>query len=75
MTIDRRFVLRAGLVMGPLSSLISLPVRAQSPAVMTRRVASIDQELPLVGLGSWITFNVALFCLNVVRPCGLTVRH
>lgn len=55
--------------MGPLSSLISLPVRAQSPAVMTRRVASIDQELPLVGLGSWITFNVALFCLNVVRPC------
>ena len=56
--IDRRSVLRAGLMMGPLSPLLSLPVQAQSAQLLTRRVASIGEELPLVGLGSWITFNV-----------------
>ena len=58
MIIDRRSVLRAGLMMGPLSPLLSLPVQAQSAQLLTRRVASIGEELPLVGLGSWITFNV-----------------
>lgn len=58
MRVSRRFVLGAGLTLGPLSPFLSTNVRAEKPALMIRSVPSIGEELPLVGLGSWITFNV-----------------
>jgi diketogulonate reductase-like aldo/keto reductase len=47
----RRFL--AALAVGPLAA----PSTAQ-PAVPTRVIPSSKQPIPVVGLGSWITFNV-----------------
>jgi diketogulonate reductase-like aldo/keto reductase len=58
MLIDRRSILKAGLATASLAPLVSGPAFARDASVRTRRVATIDAELPLVGLGSWITFNV-----------------
>ena len=44
--------------MGLLSTLFFCRRVLQGPALTTRQFASIDGELPLVGLGSWITINV-----------------
>jgi len=46
-----------------LAALAALPVistvPAQTlPALLTRAIPSSDEQIPLVGLGSWITFNV-----------------
>ncbi|MGH8855361.1 MAG: aldo/keto reductase [Telluria sp.] len=44
-----------------LAALLALPVlsRAQQPAtLLTRAIPSSGEQLPVVGLGSWITFNV-----------------
>ncbi|MFC0253860.1 aldo/keto reductase [Massilia consociata] len=49
-----------------LASLLALPaaalpvsLRAQTrPALLTRAIPSSGEQLPVVGLGSWITFNV-----------------
>lgn len=44
-----------------LASLLALPAfaRAQGrPAILTRAIPSSGEQLPVVGLGSWITFNV-----------------
>ncbi len=44
-----------------LASLLALPafVHAQGrPALLTRAIPSSGEQLPVVGLGSWITFNV-----------------
>jgi len=35
-----------------------VPTRAPAQSVLTRKIPSSGQALPLVGLGSWITFNV-----------------
>jgi diketogulonate reductase-like aldo/keto reductase len=50
----RRFLglLAAGAALAPLAP------RAQADAILTRGVPSSGEALPLVGLGSWITFNV-----------------
>jgi diketogulonate reductase-like aldo/keto reductase len=47
-------------VLGALAGLAALPVFAQSPAPtpLTRPIPSSGEALPLVGLGTWITFNV-----------------
>ncbi len=55
MSIDRRQVLQA-LAAGTAS--LAMPAFAQSSAVLTRKMPSSGEALPLVGLGSWITFNV-----------------
>jgi diketogulonate reductase-like aldo/keto reductase len=44
------------LVWGPAMALAQ-PQPQQAP-VLTRRIPSSGEELPVVGLGSWITFNV-----------------
>jgi diketogulonate reductase-like aldo/keto reductase len=47
--------------------------RAQTQAPLTRRIPSSGEALPVVGLGSWITFNVGgdtaarAACVEVVR--------
>ena len=44
-----------------LASLLALPAFAHAqgrPAILTRAIPSSGEGLPLVGLGSWITFNV-----------------
>src|SRR5262245_40068668 len=67
-TIDRlsrreliRFLGAAGAasVLRPLSAW-ALPGQVGAPPgpLLTRRIPSSGEELPLVGLGSWITFNV-----------------
>jgi diketogulonate reductase-like aldo/keto reductase len=40
------------------ASLVPTLARAQTNAVLTRPIKSTGETLPLVGLGSWITFNV-----------------
>ena len=41
-----------------LAALVAAPVLAQTRPVMTRRIPSSGEAIPVVGLGSWITFNV-----------------
>jgi len=44
-----------------LGSLLALPAFAHAqgrPAILTRAIPSSGEQLPVVGLGSWITFNV-----------------
>jgi diketogulonate reductase-like aldo/keto reductase len=53
--LDRRDALRA-LAAGAAS--LAVPAGAQSQPVLTRPIPSSGESLPLVGLGSWITFNV-----------------
>ncbi|HYD76327.1 aldo/keto reductase [Ramlibacter sp.] len=39
-------------------ALPALPVLAQTPAPLTKAIPSSGEQLPVVGLGTWITFNV-----------------
>ncbi len=57
---DRALHRRALLRLAAAWSLpIALPAAAQSaPGLLTRAIPSSGEALPLVGLGSWITFNV-----------------
>ncbi|QOY94215.1 aldo/keto reductase [Massilia sp. UMI-21] len=59
-----------------LASLLALPAFAHAqgrPTILTRPVPSSGEQLPVVGLGSWITFNVGrdpaarADCLAVMR--------
>jgi len=54
---ERRTLLRQALAMGAAAG---LPAQAQPPstAPQTRAIPRTGEALPLVGLGSWITFNV-----------------
>ena len=67
----RRRVL-ASLAALPLSALAQAQPRAPVP-LLTRAIPSTGELLPLVGLGSWITFNVGrdaaarAGCLDVMR--------
>ncbi|NND43692.1 MAG: aldo/keto reductase [Xanthomonadales bacterium] len=40
------------------SSLLPLSLRAQSPAIVTKAIPSTGHRLPVIGLGSWLTFDV-----------------
>ena len=55
--VHRRQLLRLGLAAAP-SMAVAGAARAQTPPAQTRRIPSTGEALPLVGLGSWITFNV-----------------
>ncbi len=44
--------------LGSLASAALAAPTAAAPAVLTRPIPSSGEPLPLVGLGSWITFNV-----------------
>jgi diketogulonate reductase-like aldo/keto reductase len=56
-SINRRealaFIAGAGVMVG-----LSRPVSAQPKSVLTKPIPSSREEIPVVGLGSWITFNV-----------------
>lgn len=58
MSVNRRFILKAGLAALPLSGLASGRATAQASPLGERQVPALGEALPLVGLGSWITFNV-----------------
>ena len=49
---------RAVVGAGASASAFSRPARAAAASLLTRAVPSSGEALPLVGLGSWITFNV-----------------
>ncbi len=47
------------LIVGGASGLLPVDAaNAQTPRLLTRRIPSSREDLPLVGLGTWITFNV-----------------
>ena len=54
---DRRRLLRALPALGA-ASLLARPLRAAPAGLITRAIPSSGEALPVVGLGSWITFNV-----------------
>ncbi len=54
---DRRRLLRALPALGA-TSLLTRPLQAAPAALITRAIPSSGEALPVVGLGSWITFNV-----------------
>ncbi|MEM7748026.1 MAG: aldo/keto reductase [Pseudomonadota bacterium] len=58
MTVNRRLVLKAGLAMGALLPTQTAWAERQSSSLLMRRVSGLNEDIPIVGLGSWITFNV-----------------
>lgn len=58
MHIDRRSLLKAGLALASIGQLASRSAQAAAPEIATRLVPATGERLPIVGLGSWITFNV-----------------
>ena len=56
-SLDRRVLLRSLSAIGAAAALPRAG-HAQQGGVLTRPVSSSGEALPLVGLGSWITFNV-----------------
>src|SRR5262245_53935673 len=70
---DRRRMLRAIAAAGVGAALGPLPVAAQPRALLTRPIPSTSEPMPVVGLGSWITFNVGAdpvardACAEVIR--------
>jgi diketogulonate reductase-like aldo/keto reductase len=67
---DRRAWLRGGCAAALAAA---VPAGAQPAALLSRRIPSSGEALPVVGLGSWITFNVGndpqarLGCAAVVQ--------
>jgi diketogulonate reductase-like aldo/keto reductase len=55
---NRRSALRALAAVGACAVLRPSNARAQPRAIVTRPIPSSGESLPVVGLGSWITFNV-----------------
>jgi len=58
MQLDRRDILKAALAaaaVGPMTLASAQPIASR---LGVRRVAATGEDMPLVGLGSWITFNV-----------------
>ena len=57
--VTRREALRTLAALGAVALLRPATAWAQTPGpLLTRRIPSSGEELPVVGLGSWITFNV-----------------
>ena len=52
----RRFL--GALAAAAGGALLSAPSPAQDTALATRAIPSTGERLPVIGLGSWITFNV-----------------
>jgi len=55
---DRRTVLKSIAALGAVAHLGPGPASAAAGPVLTRAVPSTDEKLPVIGMGSWITFNV-----------------
>jgi diketogulonate reductase-like aldo/keto reductase len=57
-TLSRRTLLASVIAAGAASVLRPLTQGTRPGSILTRPVPSTGEKLPLVGLGSWITFNV-----------------
>jgi diketogulonate reductase-like aldo/keto reductase len=57
-TLDRRTLLASLAAAGAASAFRPLAAAAGRSPILTRPIPSSGEKLPLVGLGSWITFNV-----------------
>lgn len=55
---SRRGLLGSLAAAGAASFLRVSPLAAQTPQILTRPIPSSGEAMPLIGLGSWITFNV-----------------
>lgn len=55
LSMGRRRVLQSMLALGGAAA---LPLRAAPASLLARRVPSSGEAIPVLGLGSWITFNV-----------------
>jgi len=69
----RRRALRTLAAVSAYAALRPSPARAEPRAILTRPIPSTGELLPVVGLGTWITFNVGDdpvardACANVMR--------
>ena len=57
-TLSRRALLSSLAAAGAASIFRPRTASAQGAAILTRPIPSSGERLPLIGLGSWITFNV-----------------
>lgn len=57
-TLDRRSMIGALVATAAAAALRPFETLAQTRAPLTRPIPSTGEQLPLVGLGTWITFNV-----------------
>lgn len=57
-TLDRRSLLRALAAIGAGALLAPRTSAAQSNPLLTRKIPSSGEALPLIGLGTWVVFNV-----------------
>ncbi len=55
---NRRTLLLSLAALGAPPLLVPLAASAQSGPMLTRAIPSSDETVPVIGLGSWITFNV-----------------
>jgi diketogulonate reductase-like aldo/keto reductase len=58
MTATRRTLVKGALATAAAGALPMREARAQPGAPMSRPIPSTGEQLPVVGLGTWITFNV-----------------
>ena len=58
MNTTRRDLMTGALAVSLATAIPTLSVSAAGQAPATKRIPSSGEELPLIGLGSWITFNV-----------------
>ncbi|RTR01074.1 aldo/keto reductase [Halomonas nitroreducens] len=56
--LSRRRLLGGLLALAAGAALPAFPAQARADGILTREVPATGEALPLVGLGSWITFNV-----------------
>jgi hypothetical protein len=55
---NRRQVLLSLATLGAAQFSLPFMASAQSGPMLTRQIPSSGESLPVIGLGSWITFNV-----------------
>jgi len=58
MRTTRRTFVQAALAATAAATLLPISLHAQQKPPARRRIPSTGEEIPIVGLGSWITFNV-----------------
>ena len=58
MRTTRRTFVQASLAVTAAATLLPISLRAQQGPPVRRPIPSTREEIPIVGLGTWITFNV-----------------
>src|SRR5687768_3019055 len=56
--LDRRSLLRGALGLTAALPLLSLRAHAEAPRLLQKPIHSARAPLPVIGMGTWITFNV-----------------